>query len=97
MMIINLEVAFARDFKIKQAVARKQIEHMIEKRQPRADLRLSIAVEVEDDTHVCLFCLAVDRSDPLLCSHLCAHNHSLKSKSHGAPRPTGHSLQACQR
>jgi hypothetical protein len=46
MMIINLEVASARDFKIKQAVARKQIEHVIEEWQPRADLRLSIAVEV---------------------------------------------------
>src|ERR1700682_3231686 len=60
MVIINLKIAFARDCKIKQAVTRKQIEHVIEERQPGADLRLSFAVKAEDDTHVCLFCLSVD-------------------------------------
>src|SRR5712691_6003212 len=96
MVIINLEVAFARDFKIKQAVTRKQIEHVIEERQPCADQRLSIAVEIEDNTHVCLVCLSVDLSDPLLCNHLVFH-HLVSPEFLEVPRAINHSLPASQR
>jgi hypothetical protein len=75
MVIINLEIAFARNFKIEQAVTGKQIEHVIEKRQPGADVRLSTAVEVEHDAYVCLFCFAVDCRSARLIFYLSFHNH----------------------
>src|SRR5882672_7203791 len=77
MVIINLEIAFARDFKIKQAVPCKQMEHVVEERQPGAYQRLPIAVEVEDDTHVGLFCLAVDFRDARLGFYLWIHNYPI--------------------
>src|ERR1700730_933957 len=94
MVIINFEVAFARDFKIKQAVTRKQIEHVIEERQPGADLRLSCAVKVEDDTHVCLFCLSVDFRGARLILYLCFHNHPLCKPNQPV---CSHSPAACRR
>src|SRR6266498_201537 len=96
MVIINLKVAFARDFKIKQAVTRKQIEHVIQERQPGADLRPSIAIEVEDDPHVCLFCFSVALTEPLLWSHLVFH-HLISPEFLEAPLAINRSLQAFQR
>src|SRR5882672_22705 len=73
MVIVNLEVPFAGNFKIKQPVTRKEFEHMIEKRQPGAHLRLSVTVKVEDDAHVCLFRLSVDFRGALMRPYLSAH------------------------
>src|SRR6266700_3123190 len=89
MVIINLEIAFARDFKIKQAVTRKQIEHVIEERQPGAHLRLSLAVEVEEDTHVGFFCLAVDLSGSRLGFYLWIHNHPIDKLNQPAMESVG--------
>src|SRR6266404_1693548 len=89
MVIVNLEIAFTRHFKIKQPVTRKQIEHVIEKRQSGADLRPSTAIEVEDNTHICLFGLAMDCGDARLsfCFHV--HNHPIDELNQTDPQAVG--------
>src|SRR5437016_113065 len=84
MVIINFEVAFARDFKIKQAMTRKQIEHVIEERQTGADLRLPTAVEIKDDAHVCLFCRSLDFRDARLNFYFCFHSHPIDKLNQSA-------------
>src|SRR6266545_4826731 len=89
MMIVDLEVALAIAFKIKQAVTSKQIKHVIEKRQAGVDVRPSTAVEVKDDTHVCLFCLAVDFRYARLSFCLCLHNHPIGRLNQPAMESSG--------
>src|ERR1700682_3696043 len=42
---------------------RKQLEHVIQKRQPGADARLAVTIEVKPHTNVGLFRLALDLRD----------------------------------
>src|SRR5262245_51465910 len=52
MMIVDLEIAFAGYFKIEQAMAREEFEHMIEKRYIRIDAAHTFTIQVQDDLHI---------------------------------------------
>src|SRR5712692_8650706 len=60
MMVVDFQIALADNLKVEQSVLCKQLEHVIEKGQPRHDARLAIAVEIELDAHVSLFRLALN-------------------------------------
>src|SRR5262245_52433681 len=64
MVVIDLQFAFARHLEIEQPVARKQFEHVVEKRNARVDPAFALAVEVERDANVSLFGFAFDFSLP---------------------------------
>src|SRR5205807_4722316 len=46
-MSINVQITFAFNFEIEQTVARKQLEHVIEKADSGSDLRVTSPIEIE--------------------------------------------------
>lgn len=63
MMIVDLEIALTCNLQVEQPVFGEQFEHVFEKRKADRDTRVAAAVEIEIDTHVCLFRLAVNVCD----------------------------------
>src|SRR5947209_2741035 len=51
-VVVYVQVAAALDFEVEQAVAREQLQHVIEERHARRDLRRADAVEHKADAHV---------------------------------------------
>src|SRR2546422_4735358 len=99
MVIVNLEIAFAGNLQIKQPMTRKQVEHVIEERQARADLRAAGAVEVEIKTHIRLFGFAMDLSDTRLNFYFGVHSNPIRELNQPAERAAGKSVIAvtCRR
>src|SRR5215468_1230559 len=62
MVVINLQIALARDFEVEKPVAREQFEHVVEERNAGRDRAFALAVEVELETDVRLFGSALDFS-----------------------------------
>ena len=63
MMIVDLEIAFARHLQVEQSVFGKELEHVFEKRQTDRDTGATAAVEIEFDKHVRFFRLALHVCD----------------------------------
>src|SRR3989442_8932233 len=99
MVIVNLEIAFAGNLQIKQSMTRKQVEHMIEERQARADLRAAAAVEVETHAHLSLFRIAVDFRGARLSFYFGVHSNPIGKLNQPAERAVGKSVIAvtCRR
>ena len=49
-MIVDFKIAFRLDLDIEQPVARKDLEHVVEKRHAGFNFGLTLAVEIQDDT-----------------------------------------------
>src|SRR5262245_41563973 len=60
-MTVNLEIPFCDDGQVHLSMTRKLSQHVIEKRNPRVDLVLPGAIEVQADTDIRFFGLAAFR------------------------------------
>jgi hypothetical protein len=56
MVCVYMQVTGARDLEIEQAVPRKEIQHMVQESDPRRNLRLSSAIEVDHYPNVGFAC-----------------------------------------
>src|SRR6266508_1194769 len=61
-MIVDVEIAFAVNLKIKQTMFREQFEHVIEKRQTCRHLSNATTIERKRHSNVCLFGFAMNLS-----------------------------------
>ncbi len=64
-MPVNVQVAFARNCQIDQGMARKQLEHVVEKTDPGRHLGPPLAVQVERQSNVGLTSRSHDLGNPL--------------------------------
>jgi hypothetical protein len=60
MVIVNLQITATVDGQIEETMFSKQLEHVIEKRQPTINVRTTHAVKTELDADVGLFGFAPD-------------------------------------
>src|SRR5580693_6465800 len=60
-MLIHVQIAFGGQVQIESAVARHEIQHMIEKADACCNARFSSAVEIQFQADVRLVCLAMNR------------------------------------
>jgi hypothetical protein len=75
-MIVYLQIAATFDFQIEQAVAREQVEHVIQKRHARRDARLPASVQIQGDAHLRLLRLPLNLPGACSCLKLGAHKKS---------------------
>ena len=52
MVLVDLDVALGPERQVEESVHRHELEHVVEERQPRRDLRLPRAVQREADLDV---------------------------------------------
>src|SRR5437588_10342067 len=78
MMIVNLQVALANYFEVKQSMPSKERKHVIEKRQASLDTPAAAAIQIQFDADIGLFRPPIDRGRSrcglLRCRHAFVHS-----------------------
>ena len=62
-MLVHVEISFGFECEIESAVARDQIEHVIEEADAGVYARATAAIEIDSNADVGFICLAMNRGD----------------------------------